>query len=281
MKRFSKLAVVAVAVVVSCGAVAEAQRGRQGPESRPGQGPSGRPGQGGPMMMRGSFGGGLFGLLRIEEVQKEIELLDEQQTQIEEYTNELRAQRGGPEGRERPDFRSMSEEERQKAFEDMRKRMEEHMKASNAKLKEILLPHQVKRLEEIALQRRGVNALSDPEIAEKIGLSDSQKKELEEAQAANRETMIARGRELFQRGRERPDREKVREQFNKLREEADARLLAVLTPDQMKKFEELKGEPFEMPERTFGQGRGGFRGRGDQGGPEGQRGPGDGGSRRR
>jgi len=206
------------------------------------------------MMMRGGPGGGgsLMGLLRSEAVQKEIELLDEQKTELEKFGEQLRSRRTGNQGGERPDFRSMSEEERQKFFAEMRTRMEERAKEANAKIEKTLLPHQIKRLKQIALQLRGVGALANREVAEALGLTDEQKKEIEEVQAANRETMMTRARELFQGGGERPDREKMREQFQKLREEADGKLLAVLKPKQMKKFEELKGEPFEMPRPPIG-----------------------------
>ena len=49
-----------------------------------------------------------------------------------------------------------------------------------------------------------------------------------------------------------------------MRKDSDAKLLAVLTPDQQKKFEAMKGKAFAMPEgggRGFGGG-GGNRGRG-------------------
>jgi len=268
MKCFSRPVVLAAMAVVCFATLAEAQPGR----GQPGRGqPGGRPGPGGPMMMRGGFGGGgLLGLVRIEAIQEEIELLDDQKAQIDKLAEEMRPQRG--EGDQRPDFRNMSDEERQKFFDEMRKRFEERAKTANEKLKKILLPHQIKRVEQISLQFRGTRALTDPEIAEKLKLTDAQKKKIEETMTANRESMGTRVRELFQGGG--GDREKAREQFRKLREEADAKVLAVLTSDQKKQLEALKGDPFEMPEGGFGFRRGGFRGRGGEGGPGGREGRG-------
>ena len=42
------------------------------------------------------------------------------------------------------------------------------------------------------------------------------------------------------------DRTAIQEKMSKLREEMEQEVLAVLTSDQQKKFEEMKGEPFEM-----------------------------------
>jgi len=273
MRCSCRPAVLAAMAVVCFATLAEAQPGR-------GQ-PGGRPSRGGPMMMRGGFGGGgLLGLVRIEAIQKEIELLDDQKAQIDELAEELRPQRDGEEGGQRPDFRNMSEEERQKFFAEMRKRFEERAKTANEKLKKILLPHQIKRVEQISLQFRGTRALTDPEIAAKLKLTDAQQKKIEETMAANRESMMTKVRELFQGGG--GDREKAREQFRKLREEADAKVLAVLTSDQKKQFEALKGDPFEMPEGGFGVRRGGFRDRdGRPGGREGRGRPGREGGRGR
>jgi len=272
MKCLCRPMVLAAMAVVCFATLAEAQPGRRQP--------GGRPGQGGPMMMRGGFGGGgLLGLVRIEPIQKEIELLDDQKAQIDKLAEQMRPQRG--EGEQRPDFRNMSDEERQKFFAEMRKRFEERAKTANEELKKILLPHQVKRVEQIGLQFRGTRALTDPEIAEKLKLTDAQQKKIEETMAANRESMMTKVRELFQGG---GDREKAREQLRKLREEADAKVLAVLTSEQKEQFEALKGEPFEMPEGGFGFRRGGSRGRegeGRSGGPEGRGRPGDEGGRGR
>jgi hypothetical protein len=52
-----------------------------------------------------------------------------------------------------------------------------------------------------------------------------------------------------------------------MRKESDEQVLAVLTEEQRKQFDEMKGEPFEMPEGGFG--RGGFGGGFGGGGPGG------------
>ncbi|MBC8873962.1 MAG: Spy/CpxP family protein refolding chaperone [Planctomycetes bacterium] len=210
--------------------------------------------------MRGGSRGGtnLLSLAQNEAVQKEIEVVDDQKAEIDKAAEEIRA---GREGGQRPDFRNMSEAERDKLFAQMRERREKEAKAGNAKLEEILLPPQIKRLKEIALQQRGTSALTDPEVAKELKITDAQKKKLDEVSTANRESMGTRMRELFQGG----NREGVREKMQEMRKEADGKVLGVLTAEQKKQFEGMKGEKFEMPERTRGGGRrGGGRGQGGQ-----------------
>ena len=259
--------------LLACGAQAQGRPGQGGPGGgfRGGSGGPGGPGGG----FRGGFGGGPGGgnsmfLLRIEEVQTELEISPAQKEALEKLAEQGRG--------ERPDFgnfREMSEEERQQAFEKMRKQAEERAEEMKAQLEEVLLPQQLERLEQISLQLRGVQALDDPEVAAKLGLSEEQKTKLAEARQSQGEKMRERMREMFQGGGGGPQGD-IREAMGKMREEMEKEILAVLTSSQQAKFEELKGEKFEMPENM---GRGGFGGRGGQGGPGGAPGGRRGGNR--
>ncbi len=229
--------------------------------------PGGRGGfRGGP----GGFGGApnLMDLANIEAVQKEIEALDDQVAAIKKAGEELRAARDAQRGQgQRPDYQNMSEQEREKAMAEMRQRREKETGTANAKVGEILLPHQIKRLQEISLQMRGTSALSDPKVAAELKITDDQKKKLEETAKANMESVGKQMQELFQGGnrdRSDQDREKMRAQMQELRKQAEAKVLAVLTADQKAQFEKMKGEAFQMPEGEFGFG--GRQGRGGEGG---------------
>ena len=291
-----RLGVTLMAALVLC-FVATAQAQREG-----GQRPGGE-GRGGPG--RGGFGfGGGFGafggtnrlsLLRIEAVQKELELTEEQLTAIRKLQEELRPNFGGDRGRrpggdgerrrrgdkgakddneanlgrsadffvqqedqDRPRRPMLTEEQR----EEFRKQAEERAKQEKEKLAAILLPNQVKRLNEIYLQVAGVNALNDAEVAKELEITDEQKEKMAKVRDENRESMGAQMRELFSSG----DRDAAMAKVNELRKAGDEKVLAVLNDTQKKKFEEMKGEKFEMPEGAL---RGGF------GGPGGRRPGGD------
>lgn len=251
-----------------------AQRGGGG---RPGGGrPGGFGGPGGPGGFggRGGFGGSsLTGLLRVEAVQEEIELMPDQKEAVEKI-NESRPQTERPEG---IDFRDRSEENRAKLEEWMekaRKEREEFEAKAREQLEEVLLPNQMERLEQIEVQLMGVRALMNDRVAKALKLTTAQKDDLQKTSDASREEMMSKMREIFSGGG--GDRDAMREKMQAAQKEAEDKLLAVLTSDQKKDFEAMKGEPFEMPERGGFGGRGpggpgGFGGRGP-GGPGGGRG---------
>ncbi len=260
------LAASLVALLVSS-VQAQGQRGGERGGERGGfrGGPGGQSGG-----FRGGFGGGgggdnTMGLLRIEAVQTELEISPVQKEALEKLAEQGRG--------ERPDFgnfREMSEEERREAFEKMRARSEERAAEMREQLEEVLLPQQIERLQEISLQIRGIQALDDPKVAEKLGLTEEQKSKLAEARQGQADKMRERMREMFQGGG--GAQGNIREAMGKMREEMEEEILAVLSSDQQKKFEEMKGADFEMPENmgrgSNGGGRGSF-GRGGQGGGQG------------
>ena len=101
---------------------------------------------------------------------------------------------------------------------------------------EILLPHQVKRLEQLKVQMKmksqGARAIAGGLLADTLELTDEQRKELREKE---REAQI-----------------ELRAKIAKLREEAREKVLEeVLTPTQQDKLAELTGDKFEVkrPER--------------------------------
>ncbi len=239
--------------------------GRGGaPGGFPGRGPGGPGGFGG---FGGRPGGGdmTMALLRVDEVQKELEVSPDQKEALEKLAEKARS--------ERPDFgnfRDMSEADRTAAFEKMRKQSDEMTAMVR---EEVLLPNQVERIDEIALQVRGVQALEDEEVAKKLTITADQKAKF----ASIREAQGAKMREMFQGGGGQGGFD--REAFGKLREDMEKDMLAVLNTDQQKKFEEMKGEKFDMPEGAmgrggFGGGPGGPGGFGGGGRPGGQGGPG-------
>jgi len=149
---------------------------------------------------------------------------------------------------------------------EMEKARLERTREENAKLAEILLPNQLKRLNEIFIQQAGVSALQDEEIAKQLAISDAQKAQLTKI----REEFSAKRREMFQPGGGGGggDFEAMRAKIIEMNKVQDEQLLAVLNPQQKTKFEEMKGKPFTMPEGGFGRGGGG------PGGPGGTRGRG-------
>ncbi len=204
----------------------------------------GRGGAGG-FGLGGFGGGGKVGLIQNEQVQQELKLTDEQKSKVGEVA--ARVREAGPQrgqGGGQPDR------------EQIRERMQAMSRVvaeEEKKLDEILDDQQKARLEQISLQVTGVRALNREEVASKLGLSDEQK---EKIQAALRNQA---GPGAGGPGNPGAQRER--------REQLQTSVLALLTDEQKQKWEELKGEAFEL-RRPGGQGqgqrRGGGQGRGGQ-----------------
>jgi hypothetical protein len=231
--------------------------------------------------MRGFPGPGdnLLGLLRIPAVREEIELFPDQEEALrkigERAFEEIR-EAGGIDFR---GLRNASEEERREAFEklsEQRRKMERKVREG---LEEVLLPGQLERLEEIALQQQGVRALTNSDkVAAALEITADQQSKFESIEDKYREKqreVRSEMREMFATREEPRDRaeirkafEEVREKMEQLRKEREKEMLAVLTAEQRQSLNDMKGEPFEMPaaEDRFGRGGpGGFR-RGGRGG---------------
>jgi Spy/CpxP family protein refolding chaperone len=244
MQRLGMRGFVCAAICLAMATTAMAQ----------GQG-QGRGGRGG----RGGFGGGGFGggfglnlsrLVGIEQVQKELKVTDEQKTKLAELRREGRGGGGGGGG----NFQNMSEEERAKFFDEMRKQSEER----NKKVEAILDADQLKRAKEILLQQQGNGALANPEVAKELALSEDQVAQIKTISEESGKQM----RELFRPG---ADRDEMRKKMEELRKNTDEEYMAVLTEEQKAKFAALKGAKFDLDPAAL---RGGG-GRGREGGRRG------------
>jgi Spy/CpxP family protein refolding chaperone len=201
----------------------------------------------------GGFGFGDQGswitLLGVTKVQEELELSDEQKTDLRKVGEEAREQlRGLFTGA--GNFRDLSEEERNKRMAEIREKSAAANKEIQKKVEGVLLEHQVARLKEISLQVRGLAALQDAEVQTALGISADQKEQLTKVSEENREKF----RSLFQGGQG-GNREEARERFEQARKEANDRTLAVLTAEQKDKFEKMQGEKIEIDLRQGFQGR--------------------------
>src|SRR5262245_12953919 len=255
MNRFTGrawVAVAGVAIVLTMVHVADAQRGEGGRGGRGG----GR-GFGG----RGGFGLSLVDLARADEVQAALKLSDEQKDKVTEIGDQFRDER-------RELFRQGGDP----------REMQEEMQKLNAeateKLTKALDDTQNKRLLGILAQVDAGVALGNPTIAKELGITEDQKKALDEVRDSNREAMGTAMREMREQDLSRAEMTK---QTDELRADAGKKLLAALTSDQQSQFEALKGEPVKIDMSQFRMGGRGGRGGGGGGGGGGR---GDGGGNR-
>ena len=175
------------------------------------------------MAMGGGFGDMSHFLVNDPGVQSEIELTDDQLSQIQQMNNEF-----GKEMKSKVDATMRGPQADRgnlgTILSDIQRRQSE-------RLGEILVPHQLDRLKQISFQRNekfagASGALLGKEIAEQLGISDEQKEKIKQRAAELKKEMDA----------------KVAELQEKMRRE----LLNELTSEQREKLEELRGETFEF-----------------------------------
>ena len=140
----------------------------------------------------GGFGPGSTALLAVSAVQEELSLNDDQKKQIRELAEKVRQDLRGASNRQ--ELRDLTEEERQKKFEEIRKKSDEVNKNATEQIGKILDAKQNERFQELRLQREGAAALATANVAEKLGLSQEQKDKIAKIQAdARRNSPFGRG----------------------------------------------------------------------------------------
>ena len=256
MTRFPRLLTLALAVlaaVVFCLPV-QAQEAQEGPRRGPGR------------VTRG-MGGGMFGggnamwLLRMEQIQEEIALTDEQKAQLNEIgqqlMSEFRDQFAG--------MRELTQEQRQAKWGELREKIQKRAETIRKKTEGLLLPEQLTRVNQIRVQMLGSRAFGDKEVVEALGITEEQEATFE----ALAEAVSAKRRKLFEGidWRSLADEERrqkggeLAEKARQIQEEAVKEALGVLTDEQVETLKKMKGEEFKLDRSRM------FRGRRDRQGP--------------
>ena len=175
----------------------------------------------------GSFQGRYsLGWLRSPHVQKELEIADYQMEQIDKLQAKLQADVQELYA----DIRKSPREEQQEQYRHVQDKIKEIYRDGESQLKEILIPQQIQRLEQVSVQMRMRGSVAyglRGELAEKLGLSDEQQKLLQEKAAE-------KNRELHKK-------------YAELRAEMQKELLEeVLTDKQQKQLKDMIGETLEF-----------------------------------
>jgi len=180
-------------------------------------------------------GGALFALLGNASVQKELKLDDGQTGKAKDLSEKI-----GGEAREKfQGFQDLSPEERRTKMQEINKELSEStLKAAG----EFLKPEQITRLKQISYQQRGAMAFSDPEVAKKLNLTDSQKSDIQSIVTEQMEG----SRGLFSQDQSPEERAAAMKKSAELRKEAVDKAAAKLNDEQQKTWKELIGVAFEV-----------------------------------
>jgi len=234
--------------------------------NRPGRGGGG---QGGPGGGRMGMGGGMMGrggpiaLLMMKEVREELKLDEDQTKELDVSGKEMREESmalfqngdnaGGP-----PDFAKIQER-----MKEVMPKMLAITSKFESKLEEVLDPNQMDRLLGLVVQRDGARSLSNGMVAARLKITEDQKAKMAELEKSQGEAMRAAMQGGGPRGPE------MMEKMQALRKESDEKLSAILSDEQKKSMEAMKGEEFKFQTPQWGGGQGGpgggRRGRGESG----------------
>jgi hypothetical protein len=212
----------------------------------------------------GGGGGGLLGtgmnlmLLRMPEVQTELQITDDQSQQINDLIQGIGdTMRTSMQGINFQDMMNASPEDRQKMFDDIRKKAETATNGMDEKVKKVLKPEQAKRLHELVLQRMGAAALTTPEVIKALDLSTEQVDQIKKIQTTAANSAFP----AFDPNQSQEDRQaamraamqSMHDRTKKVQEDS----LKVLTDPQALEFANMCGKTFKFPAQQFGRGRNG------------------------
>jgi hypothetical protein len=208
----------------------------QGPGKTP-PGPKGK-GKGPPLVKEDAY----LKLLANPAIQKEIELIDSQYEQFQAIGPELRKKIEeilGP-----VDEAALSPPERNALREKLRSHEGEIQDWVRDRIDKILLPHQKRRLQELAMQADGAKALTDPSVVRELKFTQSQLDEMQRIREEEKSRRDEVKRQFPGGGKENGDLRKIEE--DRIRREAEERTWAVLTKQQQRTWERLTGKSFDV-----------------------------------
>jgi len=164
-------------------------------------------------------------LLQQEYVQKELELVPEQKKRLEEIAKKVYEDMQEDQ-KQWARYREMTPEEQREFFTKMRQRYQKRADDAKAEVEKVLLPHQLELLKKIEERQRLGAYLNWPQMLERLGLSEEQKKKIADIRNQSQQ----KSKELQQ---------KLMEVY----QESQAKILDVLTAEQRKLLEELSKNP--------------------------------------
>ncbi|MDZ4850903.1 MAG: hypothetical protein SGI77_16580 [Pirellulaceae bacterium] len=259
--------------------------GKQGPPGGQRGGDRGRGGPPGGFSGRGG-GGGITSLIRMDEVQTELKLSDEQKKELTAISDRIRQSfsgggppGGGPPGGGRPDGGrpdggrpdggrpdagggrpergAGSTEQNMKEFQERAAKQVEARDKAEVEIMNILDPDQQDRILGLLIQSEDGRSLQSPSLTDALTLAPDQKAKIKTVSDKLSSDRYALMQKAFGGGQGGPPTG-VMEEMEALGKKSNTDLLAVMNAEQKAKFEAMKGEKFTFPEsRGFGGGPGG------------------------
>jgi Spy/CpxP family protein refolding chaperone len=141
-------------------------------------------------------------------------------------------------------LQDLTPQEQKEMMPEVIKMIADKGKDAQGQVDGILDDSQTERLKELSLQSRGAQALEDDEVAAALNISDEQKEKLTEVREEGSQALQEAFQKLRGGGGDQGD---IRKKMSELRNNLSEKALAILTPDQRKQFEKMKGTKFDFP----------------------------------
>jgi Spy/CpxP family protein refolding chaperone len=179
---------------------------------------------------RGGMFGGPGALLSNKSVQKELKVDDAQAQKLDKLASETREKLQSA-------LQGVAQDERAAKRQELNRTLGADIRKS---VVEILKPEQVKRFHQIQLQTAGVSAFMNPELQDKLKLTEDQKTKIQALNKDSRDQM----REISQSFQS--DREGTMKKMTELRKDLMTKATDLLSSDQKATLKDMMGEPFEV-----------------------------------
>ncbi|APB33799.1 hypothetical protein GlitD10_1477 [Gloeomargarita lithophora Alchichica-D10] len=183
-------------------------------------------------------------LFQNPQIKQEIGITDEQSTKIkaigDQFRQDTRALVKGL------NLGQMAPAERDKKLDEIKDEMEKEIGEARTAVEQVLTPEQLKRFKEITLQIYGFGILSYENFVQELQLTPEQQTQLKKLRDDTWSSMRvnlkvpepgADSKQIIATNRKRMDQ---------ILQESNGKALAVLTPDQQKLVENLKGTKFDF-----------------------------------
>ncbi len=184
----------------------------------------------------------MLGMLRLDQIQTEIKLTEAQKSKVDAVAEEIMDAM-------RDQYSQLRDIEDRAQRNEKRNELDKEVdRKAREQLRDVLEREQVMRFYQIYMQvRPALEILAIEQIANRLEVTDEQKMKLAEV----KKEIEAKQAKLFAEMRDasQEDRRELSAKYRQLGTDANEKAVGVLTEDQRKKFDEMKGEKFELQMR--------------------------------
>jgi Spy/CpxP family protein refolding chaperone len=185
-------------------------------------------------------------LLQTEPIKKELSLTAEQTTKLKQIDQEFRSDVSKI--AEGVQWKELTPEQQEQKLKELTQKMDKETQETRQKVGQVLSPAQSTRAKQIFLQTYGWGVLTQNDFSSELKITTDQQKQLDEL----RDQLLQKMKTNW----EVPDtndpkqREQIiarnRKRLDQIIKESNEQALTVLTPEQKKNLETLKGKKFQL-----------------------------------